>query len=121
VAGRRRVLATLSLAAAALESSVVAIMCCIAIAVWAAFGWSFPIGQQARLVSLEPSLGAVALSLNWSATYLGVSMGAALGGIIVAHGAISEIGWVGAEFQILALLTLLRAHPDARSGLRIRL
>ena len=39
-------LATLSLAAAALESRVAAIVCCLAIAVWAAFGWSFPIGQQ---------------------------------------------------------------------------
>jgi predicted MFS family arabinose efflux permease len=114
-------LATLSLAPAAVESRVAAIVCCSAIAVWSAFGWSFPIGQQTRLVSLEPSLGAIALSLNWSATALGVSIGAALGGVVVAHGAISAIGWLGATFQIFALvaLLLLPVHPGARSGLRI--
>jgi predicted MFS family arabinose efflux permease len=93
-----------------------AILSCVAVAVWGMFGWSFPIAQQMRLVLLEPNLSAVALSLNASATYFGISIGAALGGLVVSNGAVINVAWMGAAFQILALLILRfwSVTPDVR-------
>ena len=44
------------------------------------------------------------LSLNGSALYLGVSMGAVLGSFAVATGHIERIGFVGAACEFFALL-----------------
>jgi predicted MFS family arabinose efflux permease len=46
----------------------------------------------------------VVLSLNLSFMFLGLSAGAALGSIVLAHGSVANLGWVGASFEIVALL-----------------
>ncbi|MEU0400249.1 MFS transporter [Streptomyces sp. NPDC006197] len=53
---------------------------------WGAVGWAFVVPQQHRLLGLRPSGGAAVLALNSSATYLGGSAGAALGGTALAVG-----------------------------------
>lgn len=81
------------------------------ITLWGLFGWCFPTAQQTRLVMLDPVLAAVSLSLNSSATYFGVSLGAALGGIAVATGRLDALGWIGALCEIAALAILFVTAP----------
>jgi predicted MFS family arabinose efflux permease len=54
----------------------------------------------------------VTLSLNASATYLGISLGAVLGSAAVSHGGTLTLGYVAAACELLALLALRRA-PEA--------
>lgn len=70
---------------------------------WGVFGWSFPIVQQARLVSLDPKLATVLLSLNTSALYLGAAIGSALASATVARWSVASVGVTGALTELLAL------------------
>lgn len=85
---------------------------------WGLFGWAFPVVQQARLVSLDPALAPITLSLNTSALYLGAAVGSALGGLAVRQWSVDSIGWVAAlsEFLPLALLAATTA-PRPRAVL----
>jgi predicted MFS family arabinose efflux permease len=85
------------------------------IVLWGFVGWSFPSAQQAHIASLAPKLAPITLSLNSSAIYLGASLGALLGSIVVAHGSVSELGWVGAlcEVGALSLLGFTRRRRTA--------
>ena len=56
------------------------------LALWGVFGWSFPIVQQARLVSSIPAMAPITLSLNISALYVGVAIGSSLGAWTIARG-----------------------------------
>lgn len=70
---------------------------------WGLFGWAFPVVQQARLVSLDPALASITLSLNTSALYLGAAIGSALGGLAVRQWGVESVGWVGAVGELVAL------------------
>jgi DHA1 family inner membrane transport protein len=62
----------------------------------------------------------LALSLNASFLYLGTALGALVGGQVLEHLPISELGLVAAVFPALALVVLLasrtRAVPMPRLG-----
>ncbi len=81
---------------------------------WGLAGWAFPSAQQTRLVRMEPALASVTLSLNASATYIGISLGAVLGSAAVANGRVLEIGWVAAACEVAALL-VFRLLPDVQA------
>lgn len=53
---------------------------------WGAAGWSSQAPQQHTLLSIHPEHGSIVVALNSSANYLGSSIGAALGGIIISLG-----------------------------------
>ena len=86
-----------------------------AIGLWGVVGFSIPSAQQMRLVALDPRLAPITLSLNASAGYLGVSLGAVLGSVAVAHHAIGGLGWIGAVCELTAL-SLLAYTLRARAG-----
>ena len=97
-----------------------------AILLWGLASWGLMPAQQARLVALAPSLAPVSLSLNSSAIYLGSAMGAAVGALVIADGAMGRLGWVAAGFSLAALLPVLasgsssvrpRLMPSARTAL----
>lgn len=91
----------------------------VAIAGWGVVGWSFPPAQQLNLVQRAPGHAPVVLSLNASATYVGISLGAALGSVAVAHGAVADVGWVAAGCAAVAwALVTLAARGSAAKGLR---
>jgi predicted MFS family arabinose efflux permease len=88
------------------------------IALWGFVGFSFPSAQQAYMVTLAPKLAPITLSLNSSAIYLGASIGAFLGSLVVAHGSVVRLGWVAASCEILSLAVLFwasRRHARAQS------
>ncbi|WP_407158303.1 MFS transporter [Bradyrhizobium sp. STM 3557] len=87
-----------------------------ALLLWGFASWGTMTAQQARLVALAPALASVSLSLNSSAIYLGSAMGAAVGAVVVAKGAVEHLGWVAALFSMTALLAVLVASRPSRPG-----
>ncbi len=76
------------------------------VALWGFVGFSFPSAQQAYIVSLAPRLAPITLSLNASAIYLGASLGAVLGSLVVAHRSVAALGWAAAACELTAVLLL---------------
>ena len=80
----------------------------VAVIAWGAAAWAFNPAQQARMVGLAGvSVASVVLSLNASFMYLGFSLGAALGSMVIAHGSAVNLGWAAALCSAAALLLLL--------------
>ncbi len=77
-----------------------------AIGLWGLVGFAVPSAQQMRLVAIDSRLAPITLSLNASAGYLGVSLGALLGSVAVAHHATVGLGWIGAACELTALSVL---------------
>lgn len=86
------------------------------IGLWGLVGFSFPATQQSRLAAMAPRLAPITISLNASAIYLGISLGAVLGSFVVAHHATADLGWVASACGAIAL-TILYFSP-ARQGNR---
>lgn len=87
-------------------------------ALWGVFGWAFPIVQQARLVTLDPAMAPITLSLNVSALYVGVAIGSSLGAWTIARWSVDAIGLVAGASEIVALIWLaltgaLKSAPEA--------
>lgn len=114
--GLTALFATLSLAADLFPPETVRWIIVPVIALWGLVGFSFPSVQQLRLVAMEPRLSSITLSLNASAGYLGVSLGAMLGSVVVAHGATRGLGWVGAACELTAFSLLIYTLRSRASG-----
>jgi predicted MFS family arabinose efflux permease len=74
--------------------------------VWGVFGFSMMAPQQVRLAQLAGPDTPLALSLNNSMLYLGIALGAAVGGAALAHLEPRHLPWVGAPFAVGALCWL---------------
>lgn len=91
------------------------------LALWGLFGWAFPIVQQARLVTLDPVMAPITLSLNISAIYVGVAIGSSLGAWALARWSVDSLGLVAGASEIVALVWLaltgaLKPAPEAAQG-----
>ncbi|MEO3873333.1 MFS transporter [Nonomuraea sp. B12E4] len=76
------------------------------LALWGLVHWaSFPLIQH-RLLALGGRDGDMLLALNNSAVYLGQTVAAAIGGVLVGAGLLSRLPLAGAAFEVLALLAL---------------
>ena len=82
--------------------------------VWGVIAWMFPPAQASRVLSIAPESAPLALSLNYSALYLGVALGSMIGGQILAHVGLIHIGWLGAVFPLLGLAVMWLAGGRAR-------
>ena len=74
--------------------------------VWGVCGFSMMAPQQVRLAQLAGPDTPLALSLNNSMLYLGIALGAAVGGAALAHIEPRHLPWVGAPFALVALVWL---------------
>jgi len=74
--------------------------------------------QQVRLIGAAPALGAVSVSLNTSALYIGQAIGSATGGALFARDLLFGAGYVAAAFIALALfvVTLTKPRPAAAAS-----
>ncbi len=79
--------------------------------VWGVAGWMFPPAQVSRIVALAPNAAPLALSLNASCLYLGTALGAVVGGQVIEHLEIGELGLVAALFPVLALVVFVVTRP----------
>lgn len=92
----------------------------LGLALWGAFGWAFPIVQQARLISLDPKLASVTLSLNTSALYIGAVFGSLVGAFAVGHWSVAAVGWAAALTELFALGWLVAtATPKPRPAAEV--
>jgi predicted MFS family arabinose efflux permease len=74
--------------------------------VWGVFGFSMMAPQQVRLAQMAGADTPLALSLNNSMLYLGIALGAAVGGAALSHLEPRYLPWVGAPFAVGALCWL---------------
>src|SRR5581483_4410923 len=63
--------------------------------------------QQVRLVAAAPRLASASVALNTSFLYVGQAIGSGIGGALYAHELLYGIGYAGAAFVALALLTVI--------------
>jgi Arabinose efflux permease len=77
---------------------------CAAMVVWGVSAWSFSPALQHRLIGLSGKASGIVVSLNPSAIYLGSALGAAVGGLFVAYGHVTALGYFGGVCELLALL-----------------
>lgn len=88
-----------------------------ALVVWGVAGFGMMAPQQSRLAGLSPEHAPLLLSLNASMLYIGTALGAVISGAMLAHVELSNLGWVGVPFGLMALLTLaVERWPRARSA-----
>ncbi len=77
------------------------------VALWGLSAWSFFPPQQARLVELAgPANTPVVLSLNASFMYLGFSLGAALGYVVITQ---TSVAWIGAAGAVCIACAMVAA------------
>lgn len=69
--------------------------------------WTQAAPQQFRLMALAPDASRIAISLNASAIYVGIGLGAVIGGLLLAHLSVTTLPLVGALMALATLFTLL--------------
>ncbi len=90
----------------ALNAGIYPLMAC-SVAIWGLGFASSNSMQQVRLVSAAPALASASVSLNTSVLYVGQAIGSAIGGLLYAHELLYGIGYAGAAFVVLALMTVV--------------
>jgi predicted MFS family arabinose efflux permease len=81
----------------------------LVVAVWGVASWALNPALNTYLVSLAPGAIGVLLSFSASALYLGIGLGAAVGGLVIALSSVNYVGIVGALLELVALVALLLA------------
>jgi MFS transporter, DHA1 family, inner membrane transport protein len=90
----------------ALSAGFYPLMACSA-AVWGLGFASSNSMQQVRLVAAAPTLASASVSLNTSFLYVGQAIGSGIGGLLYAHELLYGIGYAGAAFVALGLVTVI--------------
>lgn len=68
--------------------------------------WGLQPAQANRIMQLAPDAPQVAVSFGSSATYVGVSLGAAVQGIVLSTWSFRAIGWIGALLALAAVVCI---------------
>jgi MFS transporter, DHA1 family, inner membrane transport protein len=82
-------------------------------AIWAFFGQLFQAPQQSRVVNLSPDQRGLALALNASALYLGISLGSLLGSALLPMIGISQLPIISLTLILLggAVVRWSKSNP----------
>ncbi len=86
------------------------VLACCAGLVWGLGSFSSNSLQQSRLVAAAPALAGATVALNTSAVYLGQSIGAAAGGVVIKQDISANIAWMALVFLGLAAIFSITAE-----------
>ncbi|WP_051166016.1 MFS transporter [Amycolatopsis orientalis] len=79
--------------------------------VWGVVGWAFlPAQQHSMIADAPPQQAPMLLSLNGSAMYLGIALGSAIGGAVIAGLGAGHIWMFATAFAAVSLLLSLVRH-----------
>jgi predicted MFS family arabinose efflux permease len=85
---------------------------------WGITAWAFFPAQQARLIGIAgPKSESIVLSLNASFMFIGFSLGSAIGSMTISVASPADLGWVGAIFELAALLLVFAGRRVGVSAL----
>lgn len=101
--------AAFSLALAAIPLSLHSIFFIPCLMLWSTISWMISPAVQNFLLHSDPTSGSAGVALNTSAMHLGVGLGAAVGGLVVALAGVGWTPWVGFALTVLALLCAVGA------------
>ena len=90
----------------------------VCVFVWSLLGWAFMVAQQTRLVSQTPQRQNVVLALNAAAIYLGISVGSAIGGLIIDTFGMAVLGFGGGFCALLGLAHLVLSEYVNKSRMK---
>jgi MFS transporter, DHA1 family, inner membrane transport protein len=76
----------------------------IILLLWGISFASLFIPQQQRLLNVAPEHANVLLALNNSGLYLGIAIGAAVGGLALRYVAVTQLAWIGVAGILIAML-----------------
>ncbi|HWO95970.1 MAG TPA: MFS transporter [Bacillus sp. (in: firmicutes)] len=72
--------------------------------IWSALSWSISPAQQSYLIQIAPKTADIQLSINNSASHIGIAAGSAIGGVVIEKSSVMYNSWVGVLFIFAALL-----------------
>lgn len=72
--------------------------------IWSALSWSISPAQQSYLIQIAPKTADIQLSINNSASHIGIAAGSAIGGIVIEKSSVMYNSWIGVLFILAALL-----------------
>jgi DHA1 family inner membrane transport protein len=87
--------------------------------IWGVIAWMFPPAQASRVLAIAPESAPLALSLNYSALYLGVALGSMIGGLVIANIGLEYLGWIGGIFPLMGLVVMRLAGSPNKQQLSI--
>jgi predicted MFS family arabinose efflux permease len=81
-----------------------------AMALWGFSGYAFNPSQQHRLIGLSGKTARIVLSLHNCFIYLGSSLGALIGGLVLEYGSVNELGFYSGATVLAALIFFGMSH-----------
>lgn len=87
-----------------------------AMMLWSSLSWSISPAVQSYLISSAPAASEVNIGLNTSAMHLGVALGAASGGLVIAWRSLAWTPLVGAAVSAAALSCALTSLYFSRGS-----
>jgi DHA1 family putative efflux transporter-like MFS transporter len=74
------------------------------IMVWGTAAWTTTPANQFYLISLRPQSAEIVLSFNTALMNIGMTLGAALGGVVIKYSSVQNLSWIGGIVVLLALV-----------------
>lgn len=72
--------------------------------IWGAAAWTTTPANQFYLISIKPQSSEIVLSFNTALMNIGMTLGAAFGGVVIQYTSIQNLGWIGGLIVLLALI-----------------
>ncbi|QOV12006.1 MFS transporter [Viridibacillus arvi] len=76
----------------------------VTLMVWGAATWTTTPANQYYLISLQPEASEIVLSFHTALMNIGMTLGAGLGGTVIAYTSVVHLGWIGGLMVLVALL-----------------
>lgn len=110
--------AAFCLALASIPLSLHSVFFIPSVMLWSTISWMISPVVQSFLLHSDPASGSAGVALNTSAMHLGVGLGAAIGGLVIALADVGWTPWIGLGLTVLALLCAIGAAIYSKSAVQ---